>query len=384
MHPSAIIGHYPTYLILDTIMAKNNYNSINLFVDLKNIMRSIHIDDFIRSIIKMNRKSDKVDTSIFSSLIPFLSFHKEYCAKRGYDIKFYILFESGDSYYHQNINENYKLSRKINNYSKLTEDEKAEFSNILDANNKLIENALNKIPDVFVFNLHNIEADFIPHYLISRNKISIDNFVNIIYSNDHDMWQCCNNPHTFIFSKAHKRKREVLDSSRIIKKLLKVDSDIPPEAFTLLMSVIGDKGDDVEGIRGIGPKKIAKIGNRLIELLGGINNLMYNIKNDNNIIYEDRILDEDNDIYKILDSEREYKTITKNMKQVDFEIMSYYMGMEESEALRKNKEKIDDVLLNHTCTTMNALYKALVKNRVFFHKDNLEMIFWQKQNYSDI
>ena len=381
MHPFSIMSFYPTYEILDSILSKGNYSQINLFIDLKNTMRTIFIEDCIREIVNLNKKSNRIDTSIFSSIIPFLAFHKFYCAKRGIDIKFFLFFESGESHYHERINENYKLSRKFKHDSMITREERNEFSKIFEANSKLIDNALNKIPDVFVFKLDNIEADFIPHYLISRNKVNNDN-VNIIYSNDHDMWQCCKNRNTFIFSKGSKKRKKIIEYNSILSNLLKMETDIPNESFTLAMSIIGDKGDDIDGVDKIGPKKFNKVGERLIELLGGMDNLINNIKQARPIIYEDRIIDEGKDIEKILDSEWKHNTITNNMKQIDFEIISHFLESEFNNAMSVAKNKIDSVINNKDTASYKSLHDALIRSRVFFTEEDLELIFWRKENQS--
>lgn len=378
MHPFSIMSFYPTYEILDSIVYRGNYEQINLFIDLKNTMKTIFIEECIREIVNLNKKSNGIDTSIFSSIIPFLAFHKFYCARRGIDINFYLFLESGDSSYHKNINENYKVSRKVKSDSIITESERREFTKVFESNAKLIEGALNRIPDVHVFKLNNIEADFIPHYLISRNKVNKNN-ANLIYSNDHDLWQCCRNDNTFIFSKGYKKKKEIIEYKNIMKKLLKMETNIPNDAFTLAMSIIGDKGDDIDGVSNIGPKSFNKVGERLIELLGGIPNLINNIKEGKSIIYEDRIIDEENKLNKILDSEWKHNTITNNMKQIDFEIISYFVENELSHSLSVVKNQIDSIIYNKENSSFDALYRALVKNKVFFQDEDLELVFWRKE-----
>ena len=110
------------------------------------------------------------DTSVFSSLISFLAFHKRYSLNRGVKIKYYIFFESGKSYYHLNICKKYKIGRRIDDLYGLDHEKRELFFKVLNANYDMIENACNKIPDIKVVRLQNLEADFIPYYLI-RNKL---------------------------------------------------------------------------------------------------------------------------------------------------------------------------------------------------------------------
>jgi len=113
MHPSSLLSYYPTYSILDEIIAINNYNTLNIFIDLKNTLQTTYMEHAIVNILENSKNLKYLDTSIFSSLIAFLSFHKMYGMKRGIDLNFIIFLESGHSYYHKNISKKYKISRRI-------------------------------------------------------------------------------------------------------------------------------------------------------------------------------------------------------------------------------------------------------------------------------
>ena len=95
MTPSSLLSYYPTYEILDSTLSKGNYNKINLFVDLKNSLQTVYLKHAIENIVENSFKSKYIDTSIFSSVLPFIAFHKLYALKRGIDIKFYFFFVSG-------------------------------------------------------------------------------------------------------------------------------------------------------------------------------------------------------------------------------------------------------------------------------------------------
>ena len=107
MHPSSLLSYYPTYAILDEILSYGNYKTLNIYMDLKNVMQSVYMEHAIVNIVEASKQSKYLDTSVFSSLISFLSFHKIYGIKRGINTNFTIFFETGQSYYHKNIdNEN--------------------------------------------------------------------------------------------------------------------------------------------------------------------------------------------------------------------------------------------------------------------------------------
>ena len=72
MHPSSLLSYYPTYAILDEIVSYGSYNELNIFMDLKNTLQSTYMEHAIVNIVESTKKSTKIDTSIFSSLISFL------------------------------------------------------------------------------------------------------------------------------------------------------------------------------------------------------------------------------------------------------------------------------------------------------------------------
>jgi len=177
-------------MILDEICSYGNYKKLTIFIDLKNTLQTTYMEHAIVNILENTKQMKFMDTSIFSSLISFLGFHKIYGMKRGLDINFIIFFESGHSYYHQNISKKYKISRKIDDLYGLEREDRELFWSVLSNNFKLIEKACNKLPKVKVINMSHFEADFIPYYLLSRKKVEYDGTVGYItYFNDNDLMQ---------------------------------------------------------------------------------------------------------------------------------------------------------------------------------------------------
>jgi hypothetical protein len=317
MHPSSLLSYYPTYSILDEIASYGNYKKFNIYIDLKNNLQTTYMEHAIINIIENSKDSRFIDTSIFSSLISFLSFHKIYGMKRGIDINFTIFFESGDSFYHKNISKQYKISRKIDNLYGLDREKRDLFFSVLQANFKLIENIGNKLPSVRVIRLPNLEADFIPYYLLSRKKVTYDGTVgHIIYSNDHDLWQCAAD-NSFVFSKSAKSKK-IIKPGMIMDLFLKKPNNIPDFYLPLAMAVIGDSGDDVEGVKGVGPARFLEIFDDLIKLTGDMKTIYNNVENGNDIFISlpDKI--QNKYLRKVVKSEQNNKTITNNLKLVSF------------------------------------------------------------------
>ncbi len=94
--------------------------------------------------------------------------------------------------------------------------------------------------------IDNCEADDVIYYLV--NKLKDAN--KIIVSSDKDFYQLVNNK-TTIYTLS---KKVILNRNAI-----KEETGVFPENFVLYRSFIGDKSDNIDGIKGIGPKRIATL-----------------------------------------------------------------------------------------------------------------------------
>ena len=144
MQPATLLSYYPTYSILDEARSLiGNPVNVNLFIDLKNVIRGIYMKHAVENIVQSTRSSKYVDSSIFSSVISFLAFHKLWAYKRGVRVNFFMFFESGHSVYHLNVDKTYKCSRKIKSVYGVDVSFQEEFFEILHSNLQLIEKVCN-------------------------------------------------------------------------------------------------------------------------------------------------------------------------------------------------------------------------------------------------
>lgn len=308
MHPSSLLSYYPNYAILDEICNYGNYNTLNIFIDLKNTLQTTYMEHAIVNIVESTKKATHIDTSVFSSLIAYLSFHKIYGVKRGVNTNFIIFFESGNSFYHKNISKEYKISRRIDDLYGLDKADRELFFQTLQANFQLIESACNKMPNIKVIRLPNFEADFVPYYLLTRNYVQKgDGVGNIIYSNDHDLWQCLGD-HSFIFSKAGKSKK-ILKAGNVMELMLKKKNTIPDEYLPLAMAVIGDPGDDVYGVKGIGPASFLTIFDQLIAMTGNLEQIYEKVESNKDLFDFIPKTIKNNKLQLVVDAEVKDKTI---------------------------------------------------------------------------
>jgi len=279
MHPSSILSYYPTYAILDEIISYSNYKTLNIFVDLKNNLQTVYMEHAVLNIVENSLKSKYVDTSIFSSVMAFLAFHKVFAASRGIDINFYIFFETGISSYHRNINKKYKISRRIDELYGLDRAKREVFFHVFQQNLMLVEKAYNLMPKVKVIRLPNLEADFLPFYLIRRSLVDVgEGVANVVYSNDKDLLQTVGK-NTFMYFKASSSYKRIIKENEVMEHFLKEKCQFPDSYFPLALAVVGDVGDDIDGIQGIGTKRLCGILDELVSLVGGIEQLYDNVFN---------------------------------------------------------------------------------------------------------
>jgi 5'-3' exonuclease len=375
MHPSSLLSYYPTYAILDEIVSHGNYKTLNIFIDLKNTLQTTYMEHAIVNIVESTKKASHVDTSIFSSLISFLSFHKMYGVKRGIDLNFIIFFESGQSYYHKNISKSYKVSRRIDDLYGLDKADRDLFYQVLQANFQLIEKAGNKLPNITVVRMPNLEADFVPYYALTRNLVQKGNGVgNVIYSNDHDLCQCLQDD-VFIFSKSAKTKK-ILKSGNVISAVFKKENDIPDEYLPLAMAVIGDPGDDVTGVKGIGPSGFINIFQELVHMTGNLEQI-YNKVHSNESLFNfipKSIINKKLEV--VVNDETKNKTISNNLRLVSFELISRTLDDPPSTEMRDKRLIIEKHFSDEkTVSPLETMKKALEMGGVFLEESSIDLLY---------
>ena len=374
MHPSSLLSYYPTYALLDEIMSKNDYKTLNLFFDLKNNLQSTYMEHAIVNIVNSSKKAKTLDTSIFSSVVSFLSFHKMWATKRAADINFFIFFETGHSYYHKNISKTYKISRKIDDLYGLDREDRELFFRVLHANFQLIERAFNLMPKIKVIRLNHLEADFVPYYLITRNMVEASpNHANVIYSNDHDLYQCLND-NTYVFAKAG-RVKKILQKGEIMQTFLKRNSNIPEEYYPLAMAIIGDIGDDVIGVKDVGPARFIDVFPTLVELTGDMETIYQKIKSKTPLFnpLSDKI--QNKILKKIIDAESTKQKITKNLKLVSFELLSRELDDPSDTQMIERLELIKKTLNDNRYVPCENMKQELIKTGVMLEQASIDFLY---------
>lgn len=374
-NPSSLLSYYPTYSILDEVLTIGKYDTLNLYFDLKNNLQSLYMQHAILEIIENTITSNFTDSSIFESIMQFLSFHKIYAANRNIKINFFIFLETGRSSYHLNVSKKYKISRRIDDLYGLDREKRDLFFEVLQKNFMLLESACNKMPNIKVIRLPNLEADFIPYYLISRNLVNTSkNVAHLIYSNDHDLLQCLNDD-VYVYVKVPKVKK-IVKKGQALQSYLKFEQIFPDEYLPLVMAIIGDGGDNVDGIKGIGGKTAEKIIEEVVQLVGGMNNLYENVVKGRPIFNSDLQSHPNKYINTIVEKELKEKIISNNLKLVSFEVLSRFLDDPVSTEMVDKRKLIEKTLSEKQVFELEVMKGALERSRVYLLEGTLDNIYY--------
>ena len=160
----------------------------------------------------------------------------------------------GGSQKKKTMNKDYKAGRKPLRFNRrmIQLDEKDQAENKIYQQIRLYE-YLNELP-VIQLSLDGIEADDVIAY-VSRHK-KYDGWRKVIVSSDKDFFQLCDGD-TVVFRPIQK---ELID-----RGVLMIKDQIHPNNYALARALVGDKSDNLPGIRGIGMKTVAKQFSFLLE-----------------------------------------------------------------------------------------------------------------------
>jgi len=329
----------------------------------------------VLNLVNETIKCNYTDTSVFASLVSFISFHKVYGAKRNIKLNIFVFFETGDSMYHKNIYKKYKISRKIDTLYGLDSAKRDLFFSVLHKNYQLIERAFNLVPRVKVIRLDGLEADFIPYYLISRKLVSTEtNVGHIVYSNDHDLFQTVSD-NVFVFSKSA-RVKKLIKKGEVMKEYLKFDAHLDDSFLPITMAVIGDQGDDVDGLSQIGGRRASECIEELVKLGGGLQEIYSNVVSGKSLFTMELNENMNKYILKIINEENVSKVVSRNLKLVSFEILSRFFDSPSSTEMLDRKNKVIQVLNNEDVIDKDVLREGLEKSRVLFDYDDFSNLYY--------
>jgi DNA polymerase I len=230
----------------------------------------------------------------------------------------------GGSQSRKEKNKNYKAGRKppkLNRqYEFNTEDEERE--NKYQQMVRLTE-YLDQLP-VLQLMLENVEADDIIAWLCHCHEFT--EWQKVIISSDKDFIQLCDDQTVLI---RPGKNEEILNKNKVLEQY-----DIHPRNFALARAIVGDKSDNLEGVKGLGLKTVSKRFSFLSENKDYVlSDILSHAKDNKNKVKA---------FQKVLESE---DIIASN-----YDIMQLYTSTISSQGVQKLKYAIqnDGVILNRT------------------------------------
>jgi DNA polymerase-1 len=230
----------------------------------------------------------------------------------------------GSSQKRREKNKNYKLGRKAPRLNREYEfaTPEAERENKYDQLLRLTE-YLEQLP-VLQMSLESVEADDIIAWLCHCNEY--DEWQKVIVSNDQDFLQLCDDK-TILLRPG--KNEQVLNKNKVLEEY-----GIHPRNFAWARAVVGDKSDNLEGVRGLGLKTMAKRFPFLSENKDyGLKDILAHAKNNSSKI-------------------KAYQNVVDNEEIIasNYEIMQLYTSTISTQGVSKLKYAIrnDGVDLNRT------------------------------------
>lgn len=330
--PSEILGTYiirsiPTNEMLDE--ATKDYNNVVIFIDFNNFIKGIYYPEITEMIISNIVNNDlKIPSILIEEWIKFQVYLEKWAISRKKKLKCIYFSEHGRSFYHINLNKNYKANRESHRNITIPTGLMTYFDNDISKVNEMLSGFMNsswewisKISsksNIGTFRLSNLDADFIPEYLFRKVKnFYNDDSVYLIVSTDGDMIQLLD----------YGENIKILDIDKIItcnnwmtskKYLEKYLSEIKeykrPDRILLYKATVGDTSDNISGVPKFGPKAF----------VSSLIDLPEDIDCDDIISLEQyfKSKSSDKNIIKILDNFEDFKC---SLKLVSFKILIDYL-----------------------------------------------------------
>jgi len=230
----------------------------------------------------------------------------------------------GGSQKRREKNKNYKVGRKAPKLNREYEFEtpEAERENKYQQMIRLTE-YLEHLP-VLQLAVENVEADDVIAWLCQCNEF--EDWQKLIISSDRDFIQLCDDKTVLI---RPGKNEEILNRNTVLEQY-----NIHPRNFAWARAIVGDKSDNLQGVKGLGLATVAKRFSFLSENKDyGLDDIMSHAKNNKNKI-------------------KAYQNVAENEEIIasNYEIMQLYTSTISSQGVRKLKYAIqnDGVILNRT------------------------------------
>lgn len=251
------------YQMIYQILGNLNKKKINFFLDIQSICRGLYNKDTILVEIDRFIENKKSSNILIDELKKFLNnLYKKF---QNYDPFFVLFYDDGYNQQNKILYNSYKSGRSIKNV--MVDDKEIELFR------QIKSHYFNEIPKIFnkkdlskVFYLKDYESDCIPEYCLINNLFDSNenDVLNIILSVDKDLLQTCKYKNalqcitSFNPSKTgNKIVFGIYDDNNAISYFNKKFKSgiLTAKHIPIILSIAGDKADNIPGLKGIGPIK---------------------------------------------------------------------------------------------------------------------------------
>jgi len=300
--------NYPVkYDIIFEYLKQRKNKTITFFIDIESITSGFFRRESLELEMLDYNESKKIPETLIIELDKYIHNLRKRFEK--YEPIFVIFYSIGPSNFHMSIYKQYKQNRQSQKY----------FGDVVLTDflfnlrryyfDRIYEIFNTKYDDCYVFKINNCESDFVPYYIILHNYLETKQNMNlnVILSKDKDLLQCCEFENTIQYI-VNFRKIDGLtfllyNKYNAVSYLYQRNekSKLTAEYIPLILSIAGDKTDDIPGIKGYGIKRAIK----LIEKLG----------------LEPKLSTENKKKIITYFNEETYKIIERNYKLISFEYL---------------------------------------------------------------
>lgn len=333
------------------------YSKVNVFINLEcviNRMTNTQMDEYLR--VKQNEKIYQ----FISNIINLAAHYRMFFTKNKLHSKIYLYMQYPFSSKLKNrlILDNYRsgyefrLNKDVNNFV---------LKQMIETAIPFVKLLIEYIPDVYFIESKNLENSIIPYVIMKEASDEVT--TNFIISNQQYDFQYVNFDNTYILVSKQDNSK-ILSKDNLISTIssqheITSDNYITSVQLPFILSVIGDKLRSIDGIKGIGIKKIFKLLNKHIKdmsISGDINNvnLLISLLKES---YRETVLKN----FWCTDIKYQYLTLSK--KDI-FDVINQLIDKYDNDSLRKINDKYFQEYPINLIEITSSIFKK--KNNVIF------------------
>jgi hypothetical protein len=170
--------------------------------------------------------------------------------------------------------------------------------------------------------------------------------------------------------------KRIVKKGEIMSRYFKYETKYPDEYFPLAMAIVGDPGDCVDGVKGIGASRLEGALEEIVKMTNGIDNLYDNVINSKPIFVQNTEKSQNKYINMIVEKENSENLISRNLKLVCFEVLSRFLDNPSTTEMLNKKKHINDILHLNEISEYESLSRALSMNRVYLEEDSLLALYY--------